>query len=457
MQGDKRKNIKLISNKTRKLGILPYDRESEAGILCCIILDNILVSTCLKHGLKPEDFFESNNQIIYEKMLELRRQNINIDFLTLMTTLKDYNIPPEYITNIAEYLPAPMNIEYFIQRVKNLARVRKYINIARQIEIISFETKDPEEIEKALPSLFLDAGQGQTHSCKPVSALLSKNTDAYETFAHGAKVQQRAIWGIVGATSAGKTEFALDLALSYTLQGINNTILFCEYEGTEEDLASRIQRKAQAESRWNTEFISTAMKPNFLQITDFVQRNKNNNILIIIDYLQRFARKLQADDTRPSENLRLYVNSIYNFFDNLRADNTNVSVCFLMSMSKQGINEVSRQKRADKIDLLNAIKESGDVQYDLDYSYAILFSEESNDDNLSLSRFGSTGKAKRYMHLYPVKEARIGEPLRESVYVFSAERYAYEMVESYKNTETVKTEYTSTEVDEYEFEDDVNL
>ncbi len=232
--------------------------------------------------------------------------------------------------------------------------------------------------------------------------------------------------GIVGATSAGKTELALDLSYSYASLSDNRVVLFCEYEGTEEDLIIRIQRKAEHTKGWEDKPIYISIKPGFLDLTDFIRRHKNEDVLIVVDYLQRFARKLQGEDKRPSDNLRLYVNSIYGFFDKLRQNNTNVSVCFLMSMSKSGISEVSRQKRAEKTDLLNSIKESGDVQYDLDYAYAMLFSNDEDSDTLSLSRFSADGKPKRYMHIYPIKEARIGEPLSEEIYGFSSEKHAYE-------------------------------
>jgi len=428
-----------VKKEMNKLGILPNSRESEIGILSCLLLDPNLISTCISADLKPQDFYDNRNAIIYATILKLHKEGVTPDFLSLTTALKDYEekIPPVYIMEIIDYLPAPMNLNFFIERVKNLSRIRHYITVAKKIQLLGYETENPDELEKAISDiLFEQKEDAKIDTYKPVTELLEKEIETYETFAHGAKVQQRAIWGILGATSAGKSEYSLDLALSFASQDPNNIVLFCEYEGTEEDLTIRIQRKAVNEPKWQNDRIFISMKTSFLKIVNFVRRHSNSNILIIIDYLQRFARLLQSTDERQSDNLRLYVNNIYNSFDKLRADHTNVSVCLLMSMSKQGISEVSKQKRADKVDLLNAIKESGDVQYDLDYAYAMLFSENINDDSLSLSRFGSSGKVKRYMHLYPIKEARIGEPLRESVFTFSGERYAYEMVEMDKDTAT---------------------
>ncbi len=428
--------LKNYINKNN-LGIQPYSWESEVATLCCILLDNELISYCLTEDLTPEDFYDKRNALLYSTMLKLYQNGDSIDFMSLSSELSDQQdkIPIQYLMSVSEYLPAPMNIKYFVKRIKNFSKIRKYLNIAKQIEILSYETEDPEEIEKAISDLLLKENTS-SQFYKTVSSILNREIKTYEIFSHGAKIQQRAIWGILGATSAGKTEFSLDLTLAFISQNVENVVLFCEYEGTEHDLILRIQRKAEHESRWNTERVFIAMKPSFLEIIDFVRRYKEKNILIIVDYLQRFARKLQAEDQRPTDNLRLYVNNIYGFFDNLRNEHPNISVCLLMSMSKSGINEISRQKKADKVDLLNSIKESGDVQYDLDYSYAMLFSDD-NDENervLSLSRFTQEGKAKKYMHLYPIKEARIGEPLKEAVYAFSAERYSYELLREISNT-----------------------
>ncbi len=423
-------HTKNITRFNTKVQVQPNSPEAESSVLCCILLDNDLMSVCLSENLMPSEFFDSRNSAIYSAMLSLYQENIAIDFVTLNQKIKEIDasetVSVLYLSNIAEYLPVAANIKYFIQIVKSTAKRRKYISIAKQIELVSSEETDIEKIENVIELLFLENSSEQNY--QQLKDVLSQVIETKETFAHGIKVQQRAVWGIVGATSAGKTELALDLSYSFASLENSRTVLFCEYEGTKEDLIIRVQRKAEHVEGWSDKPIYISVKPSFLEITDFVRKHKNEDILIVVDYLQRFARKLQGEDERPSDNLRLYVNSIYNFFDTLRQKNTNVSVCFLMSMSKSGISEVSRQKRAEKTDMLNSIKESGDVQYDLDYAYAMLFSNDEESDTLSLSRFSTDGKPKKYMHIYPIKEARIGEPLSEEIYGFSAERHVYERV-----------------------------
>ena len=429
----KSKNYNLYKPQHKKNSLtnaLPHSQEAEYSVLCCILLDNNELSTCLSENLKASDFYDPKNALIYSAMLSLYQENVAIDFVTLSQKLRDMGaddtVASIYLTSVINYLPAPGNTKYFVQIVKSTAVRRKYISLAGQLKILAEEESDVKKIEAAVEALF--AQENNSPKYHLVKDVLNQKIETKETFAHGIKVQQRAIWGIVGATSAGKTEFTLDLCYSFASLEDNRTVLFCEYEGTEEDLIIRIQRKAEHLDGWNKKPIYIAIKPNFLEITNFIKKHNNEDVLIIVDYLQRFARKIQGEEEKPSDNLRLYVNSIYNFFDALRQKNTNISTCFLMSMSKSGISEVSRQKRAEKNDLLNSIKESGDVQYDLDYAYAMLFSDEENGDKLSLSRFSTNGTPKKYMHAYPIKEARIGEQLKEEIYSFSTERYAYERV-----------------------------
>ena len=420
-------SIRTITEK--QINLLPNNREAEAAILCCILLDNNLMSVCSAEGLNAGDFHNFMNATIYSSMMELYEKGVLIDFVSLSSNLRekgllDVKIPTLYVLNIAEYLPAPGNIKYFIKAVKNEAKRRKYISLARQIEIIAFEEEDSEKVKQAVSALIED--KENLTSVESVRSVIEREIETTENYYHGVKIQQRAVWGIVGATGSGKTEFALDL--SFAFGKINNCVLFCEYEGTKEDTGIRIKRKADKVPEWKNKNVFIAIKPGFIDIAAFVKKHRNEDILIVIDYLQRFARKLQNEDEKPFDNLRLYVNRIYSFFDRLRADNPNVSVLLLMSMSKSGINEVSRQRSAEKMDLLNSIKESGDVQYDLDYVYAMLFSDNQQDKKLS--RFDKDGKVRKYMHLTPIKAARIGLETMESVYMFDSETYSYDLISS---------------------------
>ena len=426
----------MNSSRSRKIEVLPHSIEIEHAILCTILLDNNKIQLCIEQNLKPEHFYLSYTKALYTAMLSLSNKGIEIDVITTseeaasLKLIKDKSSAMIQIAEIASYLPMMLSnsvLRRYIETLKGYAKRREYMHIAEQIKLIAAEEEDLNKINSFISETLLTTEENS--NILTAKDILRTETDTVEIFVHGVKIATRSIWGIVGATSAGKTEFMLDVSYSFADLSQNRSVLFCQYEGTKEDMALRIKRKV---GKWAKKPIYIAMKPTFTEIVNFVRKHKEKNILIIIDYLQRFARQLQDNDKNAKDNLRMYVNKVYAFFDRLRQDNTNISVCFLMSMSKEGIREAATQEYIDASTILNAIKESGDVQYDLDYSYAMLFTNDRK--KLALGRFTKEGKTRKYMVLRPIKEARIGEKLKEEIYTFSSERNWYEKLDSATNT-----------------------
>jgi hypothetical protein len=152
-----------------------------------------------------------------------------------------------------------------------------------------------------------------------------------------------------------------------------------------------------------------------------------------------FAGRLQVQNRHSSDFLKRYVNEIYQFFDNLRIKYENISVCLISSMSKADIGEISKTNVIKNRDIfLNSIKESGDVQYSLDYAYGMVFSEGKN--KYTLSRFDEEGKAKKYMRLITIKGSRLGEKTKDQVYTFDTETHSYCLKHSFELTTTTTTE-----------------
>ena len=149
----------------------------------------------------------------------------------------------------------------------------------------------------------------------------------------------------------------------------------------------------------------------------------------MVDYLQMFARRLQSQDKRSSDQLRKYVNKIFQFFDDLRVQYENISVCLLCSLSKAGISAVNKEKDK-RLLILNAIKESGDVQYDLDYCYGVFFTDDFK--TASLSRLNQqTGLSRKYLLLSVVKTNRTGERIKDVLLRYDKEKEQYMLKDGY--------------------------
>jgi len=223
-----------------------------------------------------------------------------------------------------------------------------------------------------------------------------------ETMLLGVKVQYGAIWGLVSTTSMGKTELALDL-LDEHAKFSNCISLLVEVEGSKEEILYRVKQK-QIE---NSNFYAL-IKPNFDEIENFIEENTDKKIFMVVDYLQQYARFLLAKQIIKSDNLRTYVNYIFEYFDSIRKKYSNVSICIIASLSKEGIKDsiLSTEDSSFRMNLLNGIKESGDIQYDLDYVYAITFIDENN--KLYLSRFDKDGNIRKHLRLIVLKTQRVG-------------------------------------------------
>ena len=243
-----------------------------------------------------------------------------------------------------------------------------------------------------------------------------------DEYVFGMKIQYPAMCLIAGATSTGKTEYMLEIADSFA-QRENHLSVFCEYEGTKEDMFLRLAKKKIK----NHNLIVMIDRP-FYKIKNFVAKNTDKKILIIIDYLQMFARELQAKDEKAIESIRYYTNKIYQNFKSLKNTYKNVCVCFLSNLNNQGIRELTKEQEINPLTVLTAIKEDGNIAYDMDYAYALLFGDDKN--KWFLSRFAlKENKGRKYMMLSRIKPERHGLPVVNRIYTFNVESGRYEIIE----------------------------
>ena len=248
-----------------------------------------------------------------------------------------------------------------------------------------------------------------------------EKSNAMDEYVFGMKIKYPAMCLIAGATSTGKTEYMLEIADSFAKQE-NHISVFCEYEGTKEDIFLRLAKKKIK----NHNLIVMIDRP-FYKIKNFVSKNTDKKILIIIDYLQMFARELQAKDEKAIESIRYYTNKIYQNFKSLKNTYKNVCICFLSNLNNQGIRELVKEQEINPLTVLTAIKEDGNIAYDMDYAYALLFGDDKN--KWFLSRFAlKENKGRKYMMLSRIKPERHGLPVLNHIYTFNAESGRYEII-----------------------------
>ena len=393
-----RKMKKTINKSIQLQQPAPANIMAEQALLAAIIIDNTTINQAAI--LKPADFYDSRNQEIFAIIRECYNSKKTIDLTSFVGTGYE-----DYILELMDLPSALVNIDKYIKEIKENSNKRQRISLTNDFRDSKIKYEDYIE---SLQKLYIAKKE-------PIitSELIQKIKPVNEKNIFGVKVQYGAIFTIAGATSAGKTEFALEIADIHAIQE-DCISIYCIFEGGINEFGLRLKKK-----NINNENLYALHNPDIADITAAIEKLRNKKILVIIDYLQMFARRMQANDTRPSEHLKKYTSYIYSKLDEIRSDQ-DVCFCFLSALSNQGIGELRQLKSFDDITFLKSMKEDGNIQYDSDYIYAMLFADESekNENKWSLGRKKLGENMRKYILLHPAKMSRIGEDTQDVLYVY---------------------------------------
>lgn len=390
---------------------------AERALLSGLLIGSTKISDI---NLSVPDFYDSFNRDVFKSALELDNDGKAVDIVSVVE-----KIGQENFDLLAEILNMPDGLLNFRQYEKSIAELslerkrRCLVNDFNEGRINNLELIDK---LKELNDIDYDVADENIFSSDEYTKEDIEKSKAMDEYVFGMKIQYPAMCLIAGATSTGKTEYMLEIADSFA-QRENHLSVFCEYEGTKEDMFLRLAKKKIK----NHNLIIMIDRP-FYKIKNFVAKNTDKKILIIIDYLQMFARELQAKDEKAIESIRYYTNKIYQNFKSLKNTYKNVCVCFLSNLNNQGIRELTKEQEINPLTVLTAIKEDGNIAYDMDYAYALLFGDDKN--KWFLSRFAlKENKGRKYMMLSRIKPERHGLPVVNRIYTFNVESGRYEIIE----------------------------
>jgi replicative DNA helicase len=371
---------------------------AEQALLAAIIIDNNTMNQAAM--LTPSDFYDSRNAEIFAVI----KKNYNSKKIIDLTSFVGSGYE-DYILELMDLPSALLNVDTYIKEIKENSNKRQIISLTNDFRDSKIKYEDYIE---SLQKLYIAKKE-------PIitSELIQKIKPIKEKNIFGVKVQYGAIFTIAGATSAGKTEFAIEIADVHAKQE-DCISIYCVFEGGINEFGLRLKKK-----NINNESLYMLHNPDIADITAGIEKFKNKKILVVIDYLQMFARRLQANDIRPSDLLKKYTSYIYAKLDEIRS-NQDVCFCFLSALNNQGIGELKQLKSFDDITFLKSMKEDGNIQYDSDYIYAMLFADENekNENKWSLGRKKLSANMRKYILLHPAKMSRIGEDTQDVLYVY---------------------------------------
>ncbi|GAH57024.1 unnamed protein product, partial [marine sediment metagenome] len=170
--------------------IPPSNAEAEAATLGALLLDPEALSTVI-HYIRPEDFYRTSNQRVYEGILNLFERNEAIDLITLTGELKNSGLleacgGAAYISRLTSAVPTSANIKYYARIVQECSIRRRLSRIASEIVSNAHEESLNVRfiIEEAERRIFEITDQQYSGSFQAAKDIVAKTIEAIEKLYH---------------------------------------------------------------------------------------------------------------------------------------------------------------------------------------------------------------------------------------------------------------------------------
>ncbi len=149
-----------------KAKVPPNNLDAETSVLGAILIDHEAINT-VSEILKPSDFYNGQNGIIFDAMLALYEERKPIDLVTLAATLKKKKegagIASSYITDLVNSVPTAANVEQYARFIKESSIKRHLITLSSQIADLSFnDEKELRDVIETAESGIFSISQGNT-------------------------------------------------------------------------------------------------------------------------------------------------------------------------------------------------------------------------------------------------------------------------------------------------------
>ncbi|WP_206109979.1 replicative DNA helicase [Paenibacillus albicereus] len=393
----------------------PQNLEAEQAVLGAVLLQAEALITAMEK-IRPEDFYLSSHQLVFEAMIELGENNQPIDLVTLTAYLSDRSQLEEvggvsYLAKLASVVPTAANVEHYAQIVEEKSMLRRLIRTATTIVSDGYGAADDiglmlSEAEQRIMEIanrrsssgfvsirdvlmevferveFLYTNKGGSTGIPSGFVDLDKMTSGF----------QRSDLIIVAARpSVGKTAFALNIAQNVGVRARETVAIF----SLEMSAAQLVQRMVCAESNVD----AGRMRTGFLEGDDWEKltmaigalseaeiyiddtpgitvsdirakcrrlKKERNLGMILIDYLQLIQGRGKAGENRQQE-----VSEISRTLKQI-ARELEVPVIALSQLSR-GV-----EQRQDKRPMMSDLRESGSIEQDADI-VAFLYRDDYYD------------------------------------------------------------------------------
>ena len=166
--------------------IPPHSEEAEQSVIgACLIDPEALEAACEK--LLPEEFYNPRHKEIFEAILDLYRQKMPVDLVTVKSRLENRGTLEsagglKYLSQVAAAVPNTVYAAGYVKIVKDRALYRRFISLANRILAKSFRTEAPidalsEDVEQEVYQILQKQG---TSDFKQVKDVLLESFDQIE-------------------------------------------------------------------------------------------------------------------------------------------------------------------------------------------------------------------------------------------------------------------------------------
>lgn len=380
---------------------LPNDKKAEMALLSNIFNKNDIMVEAIG-SLKPIDFYDKANEVIFNKMLELYTKNIPLDVITLSNSMGEELLKSiggiTYLSQVMAYSISAANYKTYINLIKSMSDKRQIIKSCYQaLEAAMEKGSDVGSIVDKIETSFMfinEKGEGErtVNSSELMEGTLSAIEDGYKNGgvisgittgyipldnATNGFVRQD-LFVIAARPSMGKT--ALTLNILNKLPKEYKAMLF-ELEMSKEKLGIRLlapkvllSSKDLARGKLNSDkdFERIIMKATEIVNKDNIFINAKPNLsineiraeakkvkikygldIIFIDHIG----KIKPDNLKASRN-----DQIGQICNELKAIAKELNICVVI------LSQLNRacEQRQNKRPMLSDLRDSGNIEQDAD-------------------------------------------------------------------------------------------
>jgi replicative DNA helicase len=384
--------------------IPPHNDEAERAVIGSMMMDRDAVQIASEQ-LQSEDFYNGQYGVIFSALVEMNRQGVGVDLVTMQNKLREMEIPPEltsveFIGDMINSVPTSANIRHYVKIVQEKAVLRRLIKVTETITGNCYLDKQPlddilDDTEKQVFDVVQRRNSGEFENIRDV---VLRTLDSIEAAAKQdghitglqtgfrdldfktAGLQKSDLILIAARPAMGKTAFVLNVA-EYVALHSKSTIAMFSLEMSKEQL---VKRMLSMNSYVDSQRIRTGNleDEDWGKLVDSVRRLGNSNLviddssgitaseihskcrklklekgldLVIIDYLQLMS----GGGHRRGDSRQQEISDISRSLKVMARD-LNVPVIALSQLSR------AVEQRPDKKPMLSDLRESGAIEQDAD-------------------------------------------------------------------------------------------